>query len=138
METPVDQRPDRLTARALPDGGWVRCARSADVGRTVLVWRMTCQTRTVLLWRTRRGDAVATDARCPHRQYVMEDARLVGDTVECPLHEHRFGPDGRCVNVRKASAARVLEVREVDGYLWLAMSRDAPLVVPGSRDATGR
>jgi phenylpropionate dioxygenase-like ring-hydroxylating dioxygenase large terminal subunit len=115
-----------LSSRSQADGAvrtsWVRSARSGDVGRTVLVWRLTHggETRTVLLWRTRRGKAVATDARCPHRQYLMVDARLVRDAIECPVHGFRFGADGRCVNVRRAPAARLLEVREVDGYLWLA------------------
>ncbi len=108
-------------SRVLPTDGWVRSARSADVGRTVLVWRLTRggRTQTVLLWRTRWGRAVATDAQCPHRQYVMADARVVGNAIECPIHGYRYGPDGRCVNVRRAPAAQVIEVREVDGYVWL-------------------
>ncbi len=102
---------------------WIRGARSEDVGRTVLVWRVSHrgQTWTLLLWRTRRGKAVAIDARCPHRQYLMVDARLVRDAVECPVHGYRFGADGRCVNFRRAPAARLIEVREADGYLWLAL-----------------
>jgi phenylpropionate dioxygenase-like ring-hydroxylating dioxygenase large terminal subunit len=101
---------------------WVRGARSADVTRTVLVWRMTHrgQTRIVLLWRTRRGEAVATEASCPHRDYLMVDARLVRDAVECPVHGYRFGADGRCVNVRSSPAARIIDAREADGYVWLA------------------
>jgi nitrite reductase/ring-hydroxylating ferredoxin subunit len=117
---------DRLNARTLLAEGWVRSARSVEVGRTVLVWQLTPSgqqsgsTQTVLLWRTRRGKAVAQDARCPHRQYLMEDARLVRDSIECPLHGYRFGPDGRCVNFRWPAAARLIQVCEADGYLWLA------------------
>jgi phenylpropionate dioxygenase-like ring-hydroxylating dioxygenase large terminal subunit len=105
---------------------WVCGARSADLGRTVLVWRMdtTGQSglpRTVLLWQTRRGRAVAMDARCPHRRYLMADARIVSNSVECVVHRHRYRPDGRCVNVRRAASARLVDVREVGGYLWLAL-----------------
>jgi phenylpropionate dioxygenase-like ring-hydroxylating dioxygenase large terminal subunit len=102
--------------------GWIRTARSAEVGRTILVWRVADEGRvwTVLLWRTRRGRAVATDACCPHRDFLMLDARLVRDAVECPIHGYRFGADGRCVNVRGSPAARVIDVREADGYVWLA------------------
>jgi phenylpropionate dioxygenase-like ring-hydroxylating dioxygenase large terminal subunit len=101
---------------------WVRSARSADVSRTVVVWRLAHagRTLTVLLWRTRRGKAVAIDAGCPHREYLMVDARLVRDAIECPVHGYRFGADGRCVNFRGSPAARVIDVREVDGYVWLA------------------
>jgi phenylpropionate dioxygenase-like ring-hydroxylating dioxygenase large terminal subunit len=101
---------------------WVRGVPAAEVGRAVRVHRFAHggRTWTVLLWRTRRGRPVAIDARCPHRQYLMVDARLVRDSVECPIHGYRFGVDGRCVNFRHTPAARLIEVREVDGYLWLA------------------
>jgi nitrite reductase/ring-hydroxylating ferredoxin subunit len=106
---------------------WVRGPRSAEVGRTVLVWRWTpagqrgSPSQTALLWRTRKGRAVAMDARCPHRQYVMTDAQLVRDSVECPVHGFRFGADGRCLNVRGAASARLIDVHEADGEVWLAM-----------------
>jgi phenylpropionate dioxygenase-like ring-hydroxylating dioxygenase large terminal subunit len=105
---------------------WVRAARSADLGSTVLVCRVDSTEqggppRTVLLWRTRRGRAAAMDARCPHRQYLMSDARIVRNSVECAVHGYRYGPDGRCVNVRRAAPARLVDVREAGGYLWLAL-----------------
>jgi phenylpropionate dioxygenase-like ring-hydroxylating dioxygenase large terminal subunit len=64
---------------------------------------------------------VATDARCPHGGYLMVDARVVRGSVECPRHGYRFRADGRCANVRRARCADVLEVREADGYLWVAV-----------------
>jgi vanillate O-demethylase monooxygenase subunit len=102
--------------------GWTPLARSADVGRTVLSRQVSRggMSWTVLLWRTKRGQAVAMDARCPHRDYPMRDPRLVGDALECPVHGFRFGPTGRCVNMRRARPARVLQVREAGGYVWLA------------------
>jgi phenylpropionate dioxygenase-like ring-hydroxylating dioxygenase large terminal subunit len=102
--------------------GWLRLARSADVGRTVVTWPLESGDRpqTVLLWRTRSGRVVAIDGRCPHRGYPMTGARIVGDAIECPRHEFRFAPNGRCVNMRRAAPARVLDIRESDGYVWLA------------------
>ena len=102
----------------------MRGPRVADVTRdAVLVWRLVRPggTRTVLFWRTRRGQPVATDARCPHGGYLMVDAQLVGGGVECPRHGYRFRADGRCANVRNAPRAVVLDVRESDGYLWIAV-----------------
>lgn len=113
---------DGRSATAPSTAGWIRSVRSDDVGRTVLMWqgRRGGETGTVLLWRTRRGRVVATDAHCPHRLYLMADARLVGDAIECPRHHYRFGPDGRCVNMRRAAPASLIDVREADGYVWLA------------------
>ena len=107
--------------RPAPTSGWQPLACSAEVGRRPLV----CQTdrdgltRTILVWRTRRGRPVAMDARCPHRLLPMTGGRVVGDAIECPFHHRRFGPSGRCVNVRGARPAVVLEVREVAGVLWI-------------------
>jgi phenylpropionate dioxygenase-like ring-hydroxylating dioxygenase large terminal subunit len=50
----------------------------------------------------------------------MIDARLVGNSVECPFHGYRFGSNGRCLNKRRAEPARVLEVCEAEGNVWLA------------------
>lgn len=108
--------------QALVTAGWSRLARSTEVGRTVLVRQVTRDGHswTALLWRTRSGAVVAMDAVCPHRRYPMSDAQLVGDAVECPIHGYRYGPTGRCLNMRRAAPARVLKVREVSGYIWLA------------------
>jgi nitrite reductase/ring-hydroxylating ferredoxin subunit len=112
--------------------GWVRGAPSSAVGhRRVFVWRAPTEgpgstlPALVLLWRTRSGTAVATDARCPHRQYLMRDALIRGDAIECPLHGHHFDRDGRCVNRPATPAARLLEICEADGYVWLAEPREA-------------
>jgi phenylpropionate dioxygenase-like ring-hydroxylating dioxygenase large terminal subunit len=101
---------------------WIRAFASTEVGRRARVWQLTHQNRTrpVLLWRIRSGQVAAIDAVCPHRGYLMRDAFVIDDTVECPLHGYRFGVDGRCVNYRHSRAAHVIEVREADGYLWLA------------------
>lgn len=109
-------------ARTLLAAGWFRLARSTDVGRSVLALTVAHGARsgTVLLWRTRFGRVVAMDGRCPHQHYPMHDAQLVGNTIECPLHGYRFGPTGRCVNMRRAAPVRVLQVREADDYIWLA------------------
>jgi phenylpropionate dioxygenase-like ring-hydroxylating dioxygenase large terminal subunit len=102
-------------------GRW-RLASSAEVGRTPLMRRVGGGDRswTALLWRTRSGALVAMDALCPHQRYPMDDARLVGDSVECPYHGFRFGPTGRCLNMRRARPARILDVWEADGSIWLA------------------
>jgi len=108
--------------QALVTAGWLRLARSTEVGRAVLVKQFTRDGHswTALLWRMRSGAVVAMDAVCPHRRYPMSDARLVGDAVECPIHGYRYGPTGRCLNMRRAAPARVLKVRETSGYVWLA------------------
>ncbi|HEX6501139.1 MAG TPA: Rieske 2Fe-2S domain-containing protein [Micromonosporaceae bacterium] len=124
--TPAAERRDgcdAVTSRTLLGKVWVRTASSAAVGRRLLPWQVPGddEDRTVLLWRTRRGRLVALDARCPHRRYLMADARLVRDTVECPRHGYRFNADGRCVNIPHGPPARLVDAREIDGYIWVAL-----------------
>ena len=109
-------------AESLPEGAHTRLARSVDVGRRVLACRVEQAggEQTVLVWRTRSGRPIAMDARCPHRNLPMTGGRLVGDSIECPFHRHRFAPSGRCVNRRDVRPATVLTVHEADGQLWLA------------------
>src|SRR5690348_4024068 len=101
---------------------WIRTFASAELGRRARAWQLTQRDRirTVLLWRISSGEVAAIDAVCPHRGYLMRDAFVIGDTVECPLHGYRFAADGRCVNYAYCRPAGVIEVREADGYLWLA------------------
>lgn len=103
--------------------GWRPVARSSEVVRAVLARRVATRDggfRTVLLWRTRHGEVVAMDERCPHRRVSMARARLVGDAIECPVHGYQYGPTGRCINVRRAKSALVLQVCETEGHVWLA------------------
>ena len=53
--------------------------------------------RTLAVFRTRQGALFATQAACPHRGGPLVDGILAGETVVCPLHEHRFAlGTGRC------------------------------------------
>jgi phenylpropionate dioxygenase-like ring-hydroxylating dioxygenase large terminal subunit len=108
-----------VECESLLAAGWVRLTSSRQLGRAVVVRPLPGDgARPVLLWRTRSHQPVAMDSVCPHRQLSMVGARVVGNTVECPFHGRRFGPDGRCVNHPDSKPARVIEVREADGYLW--------------------
>ena len=106
---------------ALRQAGWVPVARSREVGRKVLVRRLVQgdRTCTVLFWRTRANRPVAMDAMCPHRTFLMEDAHLRGDALECPLHRRLFGPTGACVNRPDTTPARTMTIYEAAGQIWL-------------------
>lgn len=57
------------------------------------------------LYRGESGRAVLLDAYCPHMgthiaknttSYVVIDGQIEGDSIRCPYHAWRFGPDGKC------------------------------------------
>ncbi|CAM5350881.1 Rieske 2Fe-2S domain-containing protein [Streptomyces abikoensis] len=82
----------------------------------------------LVLWRDLDGNLVCQGARCPHKGANLADGRMRGDSVECPYHGFRYGPDGACKAVPAlGSGARipgslrvpVHPVREAHGLVWL-------------------
>ena len=85
--------------------GWFMVARSADLGAAPIALRAFG--RELVAYRGESGRAFVLDALCPHMQaHLAADQtsssgarRIEGDSIRCPYHSWRFGPDGRCNNV---------------------------------------
>lgn len=84
--------------------GWFMVAEAAAITAKPHSARFFGQD--VVLYRGASGRAVMLDAYCPHMKthlgknetsYIVKDGRHVeGDSIRCPYHGWRFGPDGRC------------------------------------------
>ena len=65
------------------------------------------------IYRGKSGRVVMLDAYCPHMgthlaknttSYVVKDGtQIEGDSIRCPYHAWRFGPDGKCNDIPYAS-----------------------------------
>jgi phenylpropionate dioxygenase-like ring-hydroxylating dioxygenase large terminal subunit len=53
----------------------------------------------ILLYRTSRGDIVALEDRCCHRQAPLSLGRREGDDIRCMYHGLKFDRSGRCVEI---------------------------------------
>lgn len=73
---------------------WYVAAWSTEVTRD-LMELMICE-KSVVLYRTEKGDPVALGNMCPHRFAPLSEGQLIGDTVQCPYHGLQFGADGEC------------------------------------------
>jgi 3-ketosteroid 9alpha-monooxygenase subunit A len=87
------------------------------------------------LYRGQSGRVVMLDAYCPHMgthlvrnttSYIVRDGHHIeGDSIRCPYHAWRFGPDGRCNDIpyakRIPEAARVKSwpVKERAGAIFV-------------------
>jgi len=85
--------------------GWFMVARAADVTLAPAPLRMFG--RSLVIYRGGSGQSVLLDAFCPHMrahlaaEQTSGDAakRVEGDSIRCPYHAWRFGPDGRCDDI---------------------------------------
>lgn len=83
--------------------------------------------KSLLLYRTTDGTAVAMEDRCPHRSAPLSLGRKEGDAVRCMYHGVLFGPDGHCRQIPgmdripAGAAVRTYPLREKDGWVWVWM-----------------
>jgi nitrite reductase/ring-hydroxylating ferredoxin subunit len=60
---------------------------------------LTIVNEPILLYRTSRGDIVALEDRCCHRQAPLSLGRREGDDIRCMYHGLKFDRSGRCVEI---------------------------------------
>jgi vanillate O-demethylase monooxygenase subunit len=138
----IDERPRRETAprrgprmtqsaAVSPRGGrrnypvncWYVAATSDEVGQAILGRRVA--DAGVAMYRTRTGEVVAFEDRCPHRAFPLSRGRLEGDRVVCGYHGFSFDASGRCVAVPSQEQVpydarlTMLPVRESPPYIWV-------------------
>src|SRR5215475_13674902 len=84
--------------------GWFVVAASSWIGSRPRCERFFGQE--LVLYRGASGQVIMLDAYCPHMgthlgrnkssYSVVHGRHVEGDSIRCPFHGWRFGPDGRC------------------------------------------
>ena len=93
--------------------GWFMIGDAEELGDRPIAVRYFGQD--FALYRGESGRVVLLDAYCPHMgthlasnttaHAVRGQKRIEGDSIRCPLHGWRFGPDGRCDDIPYSPAA---------------------------------
>jgi len=108
---------------------WYVAALSGEVGRALLA--RTIMSRSVLLYRTENGDAIALEDRCIHRRVSLSLGVLVGDRVRCGYHGLEYDTAGACVRIPgqdvipPQARVRSYPLVERDGLVWIWLSDPA-------------
>ncbi|OAN66676.1 Rieske 2Fe-2S domain-containing protein [Sphingomonas sp. TDK1] len=114
--------------------GWHMIADASTVQAEPVAIRFFA--RDMVLYRGQSGTPHLVDAYCPHMgahlarnetSYIVRDAqRIDGESIRCPFHGWRFGPDGVCNHIpysdqRIPQAARIASwpVIERAGVIWM-------------------
>lgn len=129
--------PGRYPFTGIPSGWYVVAA--SDELRPGQVAGRRYFGRELVLFRTRSGQIVVTDATCPHMGAHLEAATVEGETLRCPFHGFRFDADGSCVatpygqGLPSRARLRTWLVREQDGLVlcwWDADDKPPDWSVP--------
>lgn len=77
--------------------GWFAVSTAADLTDGAVVER-TFLGNQVVAFRTESGLPVVLSAHCPHLgANLARGGQVVGESIRCPFHSLRWGPDGSCV-----------------------------------------
>lgn len=102
--------PSRMESRtALPPfpDGWYHASRSDQLRAGAILTRKLAG-RTLALYRTASGNAVAADGHCPHLGAAFETGgTVVGDELRCGMHGFCFDAEGRCTRTGYGGRAPV-------------------------------
>lgn len=123
----MSEAPPAEAFPAYPASWYLFCAsrelRRGPVSRQILGRRLVA-------FRTASGRAAVMDARCAHLGADLGFGTVVGETIQCPFHNWRYGCDGVCAAVpglpQPPPFARLATypVAERHGYLFFFNRRD--------------
>ena len=118
---------------------WYVAAWSAELPDSGMIAR-TITNEPIVLFRDGRGEVVALEDRCCHRQAPLSRGRREGDNIRCMYHGLKFDPSGRCIEIPGQETipprARVRRYACVDRHSWIwvwlgdAEAADPSLVPP--------
>jgi len=99
---------DRHTPFVFDD--WYVAAFADELGPQLL--SRTLLGRGIVMYRTREGQVVAMEDRCPHRSMPLSAGELNNDRIVCAYHGIQFNAQGDCVHVpSQASCPASMGVR---------------------------
>jgi len=113
--------------------GWFMVADAAELESGPIAVRFFAND--FVIFRGQSGRVVMLDAYCPHMgthlcrnttSYIVRDGNQIqGDSIRCPYHAWRFGPDGKCDDIPyakripAAAAVRSYTVAERAGAIFM-------------------
>lgn len=111
---------------------WYAAALSTEVDGEQLFHRKILG-KSVLIYRTGDGKAVALHDRCPHRFAPLSLGKRHGDEISCAYHALQFNAQGQCTHnphgnghIPKAAQIDTFAIEEHFGFLWIWMDPSEP------------
>lgn len=109
---------------------WYVAALTSEVGDTPLA--RTIAGEKIVLYRDTKGEIVALEDRCAHRQAPLSLGEVLGDNIQCGYHGLTFDRGGECVRVPSqkmippGTCVRPFPAAEKQGFVHLWMGDRKP------------
>lgn len=114
--------------------GWFIVAEASELDQGPMAVRFFGQD--FALYRGESGKAIMLDAYCPHMgthltaskspMLVQNEEHIEGDSIRCPYHGWRFGPDGKCDDIPyfdgpkpRSANINAYTIKEVMGCIFM-------------------
>lgn len=97
--------------------------------------------RQLVAYRTASGRVAVMDAHCAHLGADLGCGTVVGETIQCPFHHWRYGPDGVCAALPNQASAppfarlQTYPVEERHGLIFFFNGREPLFPLPFFLDA---
>src|ERR1051326_5719538 len=76
---------------------WYLFCHTSDVRKGPLAKKIL--SLDLVAFQTESGRFAVLSARCSHLGTNLGCGKIVGETIQCPFHQWRFGCDGRCERI---------------------------------------
>ena len=114
---------------------WYIVAESTELRTDVVLARSVLNER-LACFRDTDGSATVLPDRCLHRNAPLSLGRVDRGVLVCPYHGWRYDGAGRVVDIPSQALARdyvhclaPYDSRELDGYIYVRLKRDAPAAI---------
>lgn len=127
---------ERASARGAIVSYWQIACRSRDLRAAPLA--VTIGEWPIVLFRDARGEAVALDDRCAHRNAPLSLGRVCNGRLQCRYHGWEFDSAGCAVHIPALPEGTLPDVARVathytleqDGFVWVASGEVRPAALP--------
>jgi nitrite reductase/ring-hydroxylating ferredoxin subunit len=95
----VEDLPQAPPSSSFPDypASWFPLCHTDELRKDPLSKRMLG--RDLVAFRTQSGKLAVLNARCSHLGANLGCGRVLGESIQCPFHNWKYGVDGRCTHV---------------------------------------
>jgi phenylpropionate dioxygenase-like ring-hydroxylating dioxygenase large terminal subunit len=97
--------------------------------------------RRLVAYRAANGSVAVLDARCSHLGADLGRGQVMADTIQCPYHHWRYGPDGFCrhiptaTRIPEAACQTVYPATEQFGHVFVFNGRTPLFPLPDVSDS---